>query len=78
MNTSLTGRVEGVRSTASDRWASHPLRASLPALRRVSVSAADVSTLVLVLLANLVVRGLGRAFLCLSVCLCRFAAGLPL
>jgi len=34
MNTSLTGRVEGARSTASDRWASHPLHASLPALRR--------------------------------------------
>ena len=34
MNTSLTGRVEGVRSKASDRWASHPLRASLPALRQ--------------------------------------------
>ena len=25
MNPSLTGRVEGVRSEASDRWASHPL-----------------------------------------------------
>ena len=50
MNTSPTGRVEGVRSKAPDRWASHPLRTSLPALRRVSVSAADRSTLVLVLL----------------------------
>eukprot|EP00964_Phaeocystis_antarctica_P141294 scaffold106285_cov69-Phaeocystis_antarctica.AAC.1 len=42
---SPTGRVEGARSTASDWWTSHPLRASLPALRRVG--AADVSTLVL-------------------------------
>ena len=38
MNTSLTGRVEGARSTASDRWASHPLRASRPALRRIGAA----------------------------------------
>ena len=46
MNTSLTGRVEGVRSKASDRWASHPLRTSLPALRRVSAADVIVATVV--------------------------------
>ena len=47
MNTSLTGRAEGVQSVALDRVDKPPsLHTSLPVLRRVSVSAADRSTLV--------------------------------
>ena len=50
MNTSPTGRVEGSGSTwLPNWWTSHPLHASLPALRRIG--AAGVPTRPLGLLA---------------------------
>eukprot|EP00964_Phaeocystis_antarctica_P101798 scaffold67276_cov49-Phaeocystis_antarctica.AAC.1 len=62
MNTSPTGRVEGSGSSwLPNWWTSHPLHASLPALRRIG--AAGVLTLALLPLAPSIYLFIYRIYL---------------